>query len=189
MARLLFVQTGNFSLIPRPLRDGRLQLGYVETAPADVVRDSLIGAAPLIAGGLFVAYATVYRLNLLPLWDVLRHGQTDLFWLGLSYLPQVKDFYLWFYLTFAVSSTMVPSASDRHAWLTVGIGLSILVGLAIFAGAGPWMLNNIAPALDAFLYSVAILFGLSTALHIILLLPAALFHGILARLTGVDVAV
>jgi hypothetical protein len=187
MAKLLFVETGSFSLFPQTLKDGRLQLGYVETTQTDAVRDSLIGAAPLIAGGSFVAYAAIYRLNLLPLWDVLRQGQFDLFWLGLTYLPQVKDFYLWFYLTFAVSSTMMPSASDRHAWLTLALVNAVLVGFAIFAGAGHWMLTHITPQLDSFLYSVAILFGLSTALHIILVLPIALLHRILARITGMDI--
>ena len=48
-AKLLRVRTGGFSVIPRALPNGRLQLGYVETARADVVRESLIGAAPLVA--------------------------------------------------------------------------------------------------------------------------------------------
>src|SRR3972149_5364942 len=50
MAKLLGVRTGSFSIIPRPLQNGRLQLGYVATAKTDIVRDSLVGAAPLIAG-------------------------------------------------------------------------------------------------------------------------------------------
>src|SRR3990172_611459 len=68
-AKILFVRTGRFSLIPRSLPDGRLQLGYVETARADIVRDSLVGAAPLIAGTLFVAYVAIYPLQLRVLWD------------------------------------------------------------------------------------------------------------------------
>src|SRR5574339_544265 len=48
MAKILRVPTGRFSLFPQSLPDGRLQLGYVETGRSDVVRDSLIGAAPLI---------------------------------------------------------------------------------------------------------------------------------------------
>ena len=47
MAKILRVRTGRFSIFPQSLPDGRLQLGYVETAKSDVVRDSLIGAAPL----------------------------------------------------------------------------------------------------------------------------------------------
>ncbi|MEW6241948.1 MAG: hypothetical protein AB1564_14180 [Chloroflexota bacterium] len=187
MARLLGVRTGGFSLIPRATADGRLQLGYVETQRTDAVRDSLIGAAPLIAGGLFVAYAAVYRLSLLPLWEFLRNGQFNLFFLGLSALPDVKDFWLWFYLTFAVSSTMLPSASDRHAWLPLGVWVGGLFLLALLVGAGPWMLANVAPPLDAFLQSVATLFGLSAAVHGLLILPVFLIHKFLARLTHVDV--
>jgi hypothetical protein len=42
-AHLLAVRTGRFSLLPRPLKDGRLQPGFVETSVTDPVR------APLLA--------------------------------------------------------------------------------------------------------------------------------------------
>ncbi len=187
MAKLLGVQTGGFSIIPRPLQDGRLQLGYVETAKSDLVRDSLIGAAPLIAGSLAVAYVGIYQLHLNSLWDVFRNAQFDLFWMGVGLLPQVKDFYLWFYLAFTVSSTMMPSASDRHAWSPLGLWVTALLALAILAGAGPWMLENLAPILNDFLSSVAVLFGLSAMVHAILVLPVMLVHRILTRVTGMDV--
>ena len=186
MAKILRVPTGRFSIFPRALPDGRLQLGYVETARADIVRDSLIGAAPLIAGTVLVAYVAVYRLDMRVLWDTFRNGQFSLFWLGLSALPRVSDFYLWFYLTFAVSSTMTPSESDRHAWLDLVIALGILFSVTLLFGAGPWMLTNVAPLVSDFLSSVAVIFGLSAAVHAILLLPIALIHKLLARVTGVD---
>ena len=187
MAKLLIVRTGGFSIIPHPLPDGRLQLGYVETEKTDVVRDSLIGLAPLIAGSFLVAYAGIYRLHLQTLWGVLRSGQFELFWLGLGYLPQVRDFPLWFYLTFTVSSTMMPSPSDRHAWATLGLWVSVLLALALLAGAGPWMLEYLAPPLNNFLSTVAVLFGLSAAFHALIILPFALVHRVLTRFTGIDV--
>ena len=121
LAKILRVRTGKFSIFPQSLPDGRLQLGYVETARSDIVRDSLIGAAPLIVGTLFVAYVAIYHLQMRVLWDAFRNGQFDLFWLGFRALPRVPDFYVWFYLAFAVSSTMMPSESDRHAWLELVI--------------------------------------------------------------------
>lgn len=187
MAVILGVQTARFSLVPEMLPDGRLQLGYVETSKTDVARDSIIGAAPLFVGGLFVAYLAVARLHLLPMWDVLRNGQYNLFWLGITLLPQIKDFPIWFYLTFAVSSTMLPSQSDRHAWLPLGAAIVILLALAIFAGAGAWMLENIAPPFNTFLDAAAVIFGLSAAVHFVLILPIGLIHVLLARLTGLDV--
>jgi hypothetical protein len=187
MAKILQVPTGRFSVLPRPLPDGRLQLGYVETARSDIVRDSLIGAAPLITGTICVAYIAFYQLEMRVLLAVLQHGQLNLFWMGVRTLPTVEDFYLWFYLAFAVSSTMMPSESDRHAWLELIIAVGVLFSLVLLVGAGPWMWNTIAPLVSNFLSSVAVIFGLSALIHVILVLPTALFHKLLARVTGVDV--
>ena len=187
MAKILRVRTGNFSLIPQTLPNGRLQMGYVEVVSTDIVRDSLIGLAPLIAGTMFVAYAGIYKLQVNTLWNVLRDGQLELFWMGLGFLPKVPDFLLWFYLTFAISSTMMPSESDRHAWLPLGLWTAALLALAIFSGAGTWMLENLAPLLDNFLFSVALLFGFSNAVHIVLLFPFFIFHRLLVYIMQVDV--
>jgi hypothetical protein len=121
------------------------------------------------------------------LWNVLRNGQMDLFWMGLGLLPQAQDFYLWFYLTFAISSTMMPSESDRHSWLPLGLWAAALLALAIFSGAGTWMLENLAPLLDNFLNSVALLFGLSNAVHLILLFPFFALHRLLVYIMQVDI--
>lgn len=171
MAKVLGVRTGKFSLLPKSLDTGHLQLGYVETEQTDILRDSLIGLAPIIAGTLFVAYAGVVQLRLDALLHVFINGQVELFWMGLRLLPTVPDFYLWFYLTFAVSSTMLPSESDRHAWLPLGMWIGALLVLAVFSGAGVWMLNNLAPVFDPLLRSVALLFALSDIVHIVLLIP------------------
>lgn len=188
MAKLLAVRTQGFSLIPHSMSDGHLRMGYVEVEQTDIIRDSLIGLAPLIAGTSFVAFAGIYKLQVNTLWDVLEHGQLDLFFMGLSLIPSVPDFYLWFYLTFAVSSTMLPSESDRHAWLPLGLWVAGLLILAIVAGAGNWMLVNLAPYLDAFLYSVALLLLLSNVVHLALLFPSYAVHRFLAFMMKVDVA-
>ena len=188
MAKILRVRTGRFSVIPRALPDGRLQLGFVETAKSDVLRDSLIGAAPLIFGTLFVAFVAINRLEMNVLWRTIQNGQFNLFWMGVGILPRTQDFWLWFYLVFTVSSTMMPSESDRHAWLELIVSVGVLFSIALLIGAGPWMLSNVAPLLSNFLSSVALIFGLSALVHILLVLPTALVHKLLVRITGVDVA-
>jgi hypothetical protein len=187
MAKILFVRTRGFSIIPKMMPEGYLRMGYVEVAESDIVRDAMIGAAPLILGNLAVAYIAIYRLHLIPLWEVLRNGQMGLFWMGVTLLPNVPDFFLWFYLTFAISSTMLPSQSDRHAWLPLGLSVVVLFVLALFAGAGGWMLDTLASPLNAFFRSVATLFGLSAAVHGILIPPVMLLHKLLARWLGWDV--
>ena len=83
---------------------------------------------------------------------------------------------------------MMPSESDRHAWLELVISVGILFAIALLIGAGPWMLNTVAPVISNFLSSVAVIFGLSSVVHVVLVLPTALIHKLLTRVTGVDVA-
>lgn len=187
-AKVLGVHTGRFSLLPRPLPGGRLQLGSVEVAQSDIVRDSLIGVAPLVTGGLFIAYVAIYQMHLLTAWGFMRDGQPALFAQGLALLPRYADFWLWLYLVFVVSSTMMPSESDRHAWQPLAIYAGLLVGLALLTGAGPWMLLHLGPALNNFFKSVALIFALSAFLHLILLAPTLLAHRILTSITGLDVS-
>jgi hypothetical protein len=188
MALLLGVRTGRFSLIPRPLEDGRLQLGYVETAKADFLRDALIGVAPLLTGGLFVAYAGVAHLGLPAIWEGLAGRGEGTIVSAFQVLLDRSDFWLWFYLIVAVSSTMMPSRTDRRAWLPVALVAVFLLGFGLLAGAGPWLLQNIAVPLNTALRSVALVFAISLGVHALLVPPMFFLRRILERLTGFQIA-
>lgn len=187
MAKILGVRTGRFSLLPEVLPNGRLQLGYVEAAHTDFFRDSLVGVAPLLSGMAFIAYAAISRLHLVIMWDTFRNGLWSLFWLGLQTLPTLPDFWIWFYLTFAVSSTMLPSESDRHAWLPLGLAAGTLLGVVFLAGAGPWMLAHLAPPLNQFLRGTALILLVSILVHGLLIIPLLFIHRLLTKLTGLDI--
>ncbi len=187
MARILGVRTGRFSLIPRPLPNGKLLLGYVETVRSDYLRDSLVGAAPMIVGSLVVAYLSVYQLKLVVLWDTFRNGQMDLFFMGLGMLPSVPYFWLWLWLAFVISSSMMPSESDRFAWLPLAMVLGVVVALALLAGVGPLMLEYLAPPLNDFLRGSALILLVSVVVHIVFFLPLLLIHRLLSKVTGLDV--
>jgi hypothetical protein len=187
MAKVLGVRTGNFSLLPEVMPDGRLQLGYVEAARVDLFRDSLVGVAPLISGLAFVAFAAMSRMHLVIMWDTLRNEQWSLFLMGLQALPTIPDLWIWFYLTFAVSSTMMPSESDRHAWMPLGLVAVALFALVLLAGAGPWMLENLASPVNQLLRGTALILLVSIIIHILLVFPLMLIHRLLTKLTGLDV--
>ena len=187
VARLTGVRTGRFSLVPKTTSRGQLQLGYVETERTDWLRGSLIGAAPLIAGGSLIAFLASNYPELPVLWDLLLQGQSTLFWSGLLMLPEQRYFWLLAYLIFVVSSTMLPSDSDRHAWLPLGLTLAFFLVVVIIAGAGPWIVENLAPSINSIFNGLAMVFGISGILHIILYLPAVGIHKILVRITGYDI--
>lgn len=187
MARLLGVKTGRFSLVPRPLKGGKLQLGFVETSATDIFRDALIGTAPLLAGGAFVAYAGLYHLGLPALWERLASGGSSAWLAALSSFQAPPDFWLWFYLTLTVSSTMLPSTSDRRAWLPLSLVGGLVLAISLLVGAGPWLFQHLAPYLNQAFQAAAVVFGITVLLHLVLLPPLWLLRRLLSRITGLEV--
>jgi hypothetical protein len=187
MAHMLGVKTGRFSLIPKKLGNGRLQLGYVETASTDFVRDALIGAAPIIAGGIFVAYIGVSRLEFNTLWKSLAQGEASSLRIAIKSITDQPDFWLWFYLVFTVSSTMMPSSSDRRAWLPLILVSAVFFGLVLLLGVGPWLLSQLGSIIRSSVDAITIVFGISVFIHLLLLPPAWMVRKLLSRISGYQV--
>lgn len=186
-ARLLGVRTGRISLLPKSLPGGRLQMGYVETEAVDPLREALIGAAPLLAGGLFTAYAGLHPLGLPDLWSIARELGVSAAAAALPGMTSRSDFWIWLYLTFVVSSMMLPSPSDRRAWLPVAALVTAAAGLAVVAGAGPWAAEHLAPLLERGLRALGLVFGISLGLHLAILAPIHLLRRAAASLLGLEV--
>jgi hypothetical protein len=187
VARVVGVRTGNFSILPRNLGNGKLQLGYVETVHADVFRDSLIGAAPLIFGSVITIYIAQARLSFNNLVFAFNPFDPQLILNTLQDFLLVPDFWLWFYLLFTISSTMLPSASDRRAWLPLA-GIVVLIGIfGVLLGIGPWIVSNLAPALNIALKALALVFGISALVHLILVIPLYLLRRLFGKLAGLEV--
>lgn len=187
-ARLMGVRTGRFSVLPRQLPNGRLQLGFVETSSTDFIRDAVIGSAPLITGLLVISLVTFIPLGMSDHWAEVSQGNLDASFSFLRGAYGQPDFWLWFYLIFVVSSTMYPSASDRRSWLPIFILISALISLALILGAGQWMLLNIGPYLRLLLLGLALALAISTLVHFLLFLPLWLIRRVLGQLLGMEVA-
>ncbi len=186
-AKLLRVYTGRFSVTPKVLGDGSIQMGFVEVERVDWLRESLIGAAPMLTGGLFVAYAGLVKLHLGELWTMLLSGNAAEIMDLMVLLPQRADFWLWLYLTVTVSSMMMPSESDRRAWLPLGLIIVVLFALALWAGAGGWLQANLAPWLDEGFRSISGVLAASGLVHLIILFPTVLLRRLASSVTGREV--
>jgi len=187
-ARSLGVRTGSLSIVPRPLSNGKIQLGYVETVRSDVIRDALIGIAPFLSGSIFVALAGLYRLGIVSLIDQNTALTLEFLMDDIRNIYDSPDFWLWFYLTFTVSSTMMPSASDRRAWLPMALLLFVFIGITILIGIGPWLLEIFIEPITFALESLLLVIGISVFFHCLLIFPTWLFRLLLERITGYEVA-
>jgi hypothetical protein len=183
-AKLMGVRTYHFSLIPRWVDEDALSFGHVVLQSSGACSSAVIGAAPLITGGLFVALVGLVHLNLPAVWDAIWLGDGVALAAAWQALLERPAFWLWFYLLFTVSSTMLPSASDRQGWLPFMLVLLLLLGVSLLAGAGPWMLAHLSAPLNQGLRLVAAVFAVSAGVHLVLLLPCYVLRKLLLRIRG-----
>lgn len=130
-ATLLGVKTANFSLWPQLKKTGELQMGAVQVEVSDPFRHSLIGLAPLIFGSIAVLLIGHGWLALGRLAEAFNSGDLEIIGRDIFQTLLIPDVWLWFYLIFAISNAMLPSASDRESWRTVLVYLALALILTI----------------------------------------------------------
>jgi hypothetical protein len=185
-AILLGVRVGRISLRPK-LAGQRVQLGFVPVERTDVARASLIGLAPLLAGSaatLLIGYG-VFGIGTMG--AALAAGDWANLAAGLLRALRAPDAWLWAYVVFAVSNTMLPSRADRQAWTPVLLFL-LLVGVSIWvAGLWPAIVQRLAePALTA-LHWLATMCALTIAVDVPFMLTIAVGERLLERVKGARV--
>jgi hypothetical protein len=187
-AKLLKVRTYELSLKPKIFPDGSIRFGYVEMEQPDALRSALIGAAPLIAGTVALAllgsacvgWDSAVQSSLAGEWPlVLEHLQ------GLKSTPALG---LWVYLALVISNTMLPSASDRSAWLPVAGFATALGGALLLLGCGPKAAALLADPLEKAVRLLAAVFTVAAALDLLLFPPLWLLERLLTRVIGLRVA-
>ncbi|MDY7078326.1 MAG: hypothetical protein SXV54_15525 [Chloroflexota bacterium] len=182
-AVLLGAQVGRISI--RPKRAGqRVQLGFVPIEKTDSVRASLIGLAPLLAGSgviLLIGYS-VFEIGTLGV-AVTTGGWTNLI-VMLTRALKVTDAWLWGYVIFTVSSTMLPSRADRQAWTPVIIFL-LLIGALIWAvGLWPAIVESLAEPLTTALHWLVTMCTLTLVVDLPFVSLIALGENLLERVKG-----
>jgi hypothetical protein len=189
MARILGVKTGRFSLIPRAMPDGRLRLGFIETASTDFIRDGLIGIAPFLVGGAFVVHVALNHLGLSAAWEGVMKVDFEMVWEEVKILYSRDDFWLWFYLTFAVSSTMLPSASDRRAWFPLGILIAGFFILLTVIGKGDIQIGGLVyvhQLINQAIRAVNLIFLISLFIHVVVLSIVWIIRNTLVKLNHLE---
>lgn len=144
VANLIGVRTGKVSIGLGKMRGKHFSLGSVTVERSDPLRESLIGVAPFIFGILAVwalmgfGFGLWSPSSLEQVFSVISAALSDpLTWVAL-------------YFVFAVSTSMIPSESDREPW---GVIIAIFVGIGALALILGWS-PNITPDLLATAHQV-----------------------------------
>lgn len=188
-AGLLGVRTGKFSVWPKVQPDGSLQLGYVEyykTKSLGPIRESLIGAAPLLWGitAILLISRLVFDVPSLVGSAELQSLSWQNLILGFQNIFKTADSMLWLYLLFTISNAMMPSASDRRAWpgfiIVVGTILIFLTLVIRFLELTPVFIGGFSTSL----ITIANLLTLVTTVIIVVDLVFAICIFLLEIVTG-----
>ncbi len=137
VANLVGVRTGRVSIGLGKMRGKHFSLGSVTVEKSDPLRESLIGVAPFIFGILAVWALMGLGFGLWSPQSVSQVLET----LG----AVIRDPLTWvaLYFVFAVSTSMIPSESDREPW---GVIIAIFAGIGLLALVLGWS-PNITPEL------------------------------------------
>jgi hypothetical protein len=189
-ALVLGVRTGGVSLTPRRLPDGSLQLGYVEYYKGPgvgAIRESLIGAAPLITGTAVILLIGHRVFSVTSLGAAISNGDINVLADAMAQLLSIPNVLVWIYLLFAISNAMLPSKSDRHAWpafLLIMGGVTILIAVI---GQGMSLLDNLYGPVSVLFGYLGTAFSIAIAVDILCIVVIALLEWFLGRLRGASV--
>jgi hypothetical protein len=186
VAKLLGARVGRVSIRPQ-LADERIQLGFVPVEETDVVRASLIGLAPLLNGSAVILLIGYLAFDI----DAMQQAFIEADWSSLvanfSEMLKAPDIWLWLYLIFAISNTMLPSQSDRESWTPIILFLVLAVALAWFAGLGPTIINGVGQPLDLATRWLTAVYGFTAVADLPFVLLIALVERVVGRMKGVRV--
>lgn len=164
-----------------PKKQGKfLGLGSISIRSGGLLKDSLVGLAPLILGSILVALISHRVFNVQAMSGALMEGQwrngVEAF---LSAFRQ-PDGALWAYLLFTISNAMMPSPSDREP-VTPVAQYALLAGLAyLLIGLPVRPLQAFILWLTPFVQSVSSAFLFIILLDLIVLLILFVLNEILA---------
>lgn len=186
-AIILRVKVLKFSIVPRSLKNGQLRMGYVETKRTDFIRESLIGIAPLISGLLLVAYIANHHLGLKNFDSSFITTNIQSIFPILENFMNQNDPGIWLYLCFCISSTMVPSASDRQSWKNVIFGITIIIIILVLFGTGDWLINTVSLQFELWLIRLTFIIFISLLIHLVIFIPLLITRFLISKTTGLQI--
>jgi hypothetical protein len=115
--------------------------------------------------------------------DALEAGSVNTFLDVLRALPQAPDFWLWFYLVFAIANSMMPSSSDTQSWPPVIGFLAVFSALALLIG-GTQLITAVSPTARLALQWLTAAFGLTAGIDVAMVAALTVLTKVLSSVTG-----
>jgi hypothetical protein len=172
---------------PQKQEIGELKLDFIRLSKnVSPFRFAIISTAPLLVGLFTVTFIANNILNVPGFLTEMNVGGSMLnFSTALNHFTNAPDFWIWVYLAFAVSNTMMPNFANLRAWRIVFIILGAIIALFYILGAGDQvvMKNLRGPVTDA-LNSLSSVFAIIIGLDVFMVAVLGTIEAVIERITG-----
>ncbi len=171
---------------PDPQHIGELQLGFIKLAKtAGPLRQAVISLTPFVVGLATVSLIANSILNVQGFIALAGTGFLGDLTAAVRQLTSAPDFWLWFYLAFTISNTMMPHGYQISAWRPILSTLAAGLAILFVIGAGDEVLFNllsgpVADALNALSGTLAVILGID----IFMVAALGTVEAIIERITG-----
>ncbi len=165
---------------------GELRLDFIRLAKGtDRLRIALISLAPLIAGLAAIWLISNHVLNVQSILDVVATGQWDNLPAALAKLTATPDFYIWVYIVFTISNTMMPSFTDlKPLRIVVIVLIGGVAASLIFHIADEAILRALSGPIRNGLQVLAGTFAVMMAFDLLAVAVLGTIEALIERVTG-----
>lgn len=171
---------------PEKQEIGELKLSFVRIAKdAGPLRLAAIASAPLVAGMLAVWHIAVNVLAIPAKLNTVQNGLQGDLSANLAYLTSAPDFWLWLYLAFTISNTMMPNFALLRGWRVIILAMGIIVAALFLLGVGNQViLSNLQTPVTMALNSLSTLFAIIIGIDVFVLTVLGTLEAVIERITG-----
>lgn len=171
---------------PEAQEIAELKLSFVELAKnVSPFRLGLITLAPIAAGLTFVWFIATNLLDFSGFFALMGTGNLSDISAAVRRLTSAPDFWLWIYILFTISNTMIARLSDLRGLRIILIAVGIAIAGLVFVGVGNEVVVTFlaGPASDA-LYMLAGTLGIIIFIDLIFVVILGTIEAIIERVTG-----
>lgn len=186
MAGILNVRAERALQMPQKQEIAELNLNFVKlpknTPPFKL---AVITATPLVVGLIVIWLIAIHVLDITGFVSQVGSGGLDDLAAALGALTTAPDFWLWIYLVFTISNTMIPNLKDLRGGRVIFTVLVVVTLFLLVLGLGNQVVLRIltGPVVDA-LYLIASIFIIIIAINLFTTLVLGTIESIIERVTG-----
>jgi hypothetical protein len=171
---------------PEKQEIAELRLTFIKLAKnIPLLKLAIITLAPLAAGLIAVWFVAN---NILPINEFLARistGRLSDVTGAIGFLTSTPDFWLWIYLAFTISNTMVPNLKDLRGFrIIVIVIIAICIGLFLLGLGNEVVVTTLAGPVSDALYGLASTLAIIIAIDVLVTAILGTIEAIVERVTG-----